>query len=107
MLPLALIFAALLAGHALADGPLQYGLASYKRRALNPWWLTALAAHAGIHSMFVTVITGSLLCGAGELVAHAAIDFLKCEKKINTFVDQSLHVACKVVWIALLAWGVS
>lgn len=36
-----------------------------------------------------------------ESAAHAIIDFGKCEKLYGTGVDQALHLACKILWLAL------
>ncbi len=92
----------LLAGHALADYPLQGDfLAKAKNRAMPipgvPFY-QALGAHAMIHGGFVAVITGIWWLGLLEAVAHALIDDAKCTGKIGFNTDQALHVACKVVW---------
>lgn len=96
--------------HALADFPLQgEHLATAKRRShtgSTPWQL-ALLAHALIHAGFVLLITESVTLGLFELVAHAAIDFAKCEgylgkKRTAFWVDQLLHGTSKVAWVAIL-----
>lgn len=110
----------LIAGHALADYPLQNGaMATCKDRHARlplqkavPWyyWLTA---HALVHGLVVTVLiawwTGqkeaAVLYGVAEFVVHWWIDFMKCEGWTGILADQLLHVACKVVWWALLTYG--
>lgn len=69
-------------------------------------WPGALAAHAAIHGAAVYMITGSPILGVLEFVAHALIDFTKCEGLIGYNIDQTLHVLCKVLWmVCLLYWG--
>lgn len=100
----------LLVGHALADYPLQGDfLALNKSRTgpnLVPWW-QALTAHALIHGGAVAVITGSWQLGFAETVIHAITDHLKCEKKIGINTDQAIHVACKVVWMAIATGAIA
>jgi hypothetical protein len=108
------VFFALLAGHALADFPLQAGpIAVEKDRhsqsALQksvPWyyWLTA---HALCHGGVVYLITQSLTLGLLETVLHWLIDFAKCEKWFNIHVDQALHVLCKVAWCVMIYYGMA
>jgi hypothetical protein len=97
----------LIAGHALADFPLQGDtMAVEKNRHTNgktgvPWfyWLTA---HALIHGLSVALITGRVELGIAEAFAHWLIDFSKCEKWIGIHTDQALHLVCKVLWVYLL-----
>jgi hypothetical protein len=95
----------LLAGHALADFPLQGRfLAEGKDRHTaigRIWWPHALAAHSLIHGGFVTILTGSAALGFAEAAAHWLTDWLKCEGKIGVHVDQTIHLACKVLWFLL------
>lgn len=101
------ILALLIVGHALADYPLQ---GEFLSRAKNhhkpipgvPWW-QALLAHSTIHAGFVGVITGSFWLGLAELVIHAATDHAKCAGRISFGTDQAIHVACKVLWVVILA----
>jgi hypothetical protein len=95
----------LLVGHALADYPLQGDfLAKAKNRSAPiagvPWW-QALSAHALIHGGMVAAITGSVWLGVAETVAHWLIDDVKCRGRIGFNADQGLHVACKLLWIAI------
>ena len=104
------IFALLIAGHALADYPLQGDFLSRAKNRASPLpgvpWYQALGAHAIIHGAVVGVITGSIFLAVFETVAHALIDDAKCTGKIGFNADQALHVACKFVWIAaLISWG--
>lgn len=64
----------MLAGHALADRPLQGDeISRGKNRALNPGglWLQYLAVHGLIHGGAVALVTGLWWLGAAEAVAHA------------------------------------
>lgn len=96
---------AMLVGHALADYPLQGDfLAQGKNRHTTvgaQWWPWLLGSHALIHGGFVWAITGSMTLGVAEIVAHAGIDFMKCEKRIGFHTDQTIHVLCKVAWAAI------
>jgi hypothetical protein len=98
------MFFLLLAGHALADYPLQGEfLAANKARSgpgYVPWW-HALFAHALIHGGLVALITGWWVIGLAETVMHAYIDHLKCEGEIGINMDQFAHIVCKVAWVSL------
>lgn len=102
----------MLVGHAVADYPLQgdwLSKAKNQKLDLVPGeriWPHALACHALIHAGAVQIATGSALLAGLELVAHAAIDFAKCAGRLNYNQDQALHVACKFVWLGLLAVGI-
>lgn len=104
---LAQVLFALLAAHAVADYPLQ---GDFLSRAKNrfapvpgvPWW-QGLGAHALIHGGAVYLITGSLWLGLAEMAVHAVIDDTKCAGRISFNTDQALHVACKCMWVAVLA----
>lgn len=104
------LFASLLAGHALADYPLQGDFLSRTKNRANPIpgvpWYHGLLPHAAIHGGAVGVITGSLTLGLAEFVAHCFIDDAKCMGRISYNQDQALHVACKILWVAVPAvWG--
>lgn len=108
------LFFALLIGHALADYPLQGEyLALHKDRHYKDssgshpphLWIHCLINHAMIHAGFVWLISGSVILGLMELVLHAIIDFIKCEKITSYHTDQLLHIACKVLYVALLWQG--
>lgn len=110
----------LIAGHALADYPLQNeAMATCKDRHAKlplqesvPWYYWLLA-HALVHGLVVALIvafwTGNkelgVLFGILEAAAHLVIDTLKCERVTSIHVDQLLHVACKVAWWAMIANG--
>jgi hypothetical protein len=95
---------AMLIGHALADYPLQGDFLSrgkVRNSNFGSWWPWLLGSHALIHGGFVWAITGSMTIGLAEVGAHAAIDFLKCERRIGFHADQTLHVICKLLWAAI------
>lgn len=96
---------AMTAGHALADYPLQGDfLAKAKNRTAPipgvPWW-QALGAHAIIHGAIVALVTKSTALGIAEALVHAATDDAKCRGKLTFNQDQAIHLACKVLWLAL------
>lgn len=100
------LFFMLVFAHLLADFPLQ---GDFLAKAKNPYtaiegvpWKTALAAHAAIHAEFVWFLTGSWELGAVEFFAHAGIDDMKSRKVFGFNVDQSLHLACKALYIILI-----
>ena len=96
------MFALMIVGHALADYPLQGDFLAKAKNRTTPIkgvpWQQAMTAHAIIHAGFVGIITGSILLGLAEFVAHWLTDDLKCRSKISFNTDQSIHIACKFVW---------
>jgi len=128
------VIAMMVAGHALCDYPLQGDWLSkaknhnfvltpdglkprdefmsiagpeyiYPKGTENIWPL-ALLSHSAIHGAAVWLITGSLLLGALETVAHALIDFLKCDKVIDYNTDQLLHLTFKGLWVLAMFAGI-
>jgi Protein of unknown function (DUF3307) len=101
-----------LVGHAVCDFVLQGEVISgAKSRKKNlaatygegfPPWYYWMSAHALTHGGAVFLITGLWQLGALETALHAAIDHAKCEGRITFDVDQGLHLACKLVYIAVL-----
>lgn len=101
--------ALLLVAHALADYPLQ---GDFMARAKNPTaplpgvpWPWIMSAHAAIHAGFVGLITGSLLLGVLEFIAHWWIDYEKCRGRLTFGQDQSLHLWCKLMWVTMILVG--
>jgi hypothetical protein len=99
------LFALMVAGHALADYPLQGDfLAKAKNHAAPipgvPFY-QALGAHSAIHAGFVGVITGSIWLALAEFTIHTATDYAKCDGRISYNTDQAIHIGCKVAWAAL------
>lgn len=103
------LFALMIVGHCLADYPLQGDfLAKAKNhRAPIPGapWQQALAAHSIIQGGVVGLLTGSIVIGCCEALAHATIDFLKSEGEISFNTDQALHIICKMCWLGLYLLG--
>jgi hypothetical protein len=91
--------------HALADYPLQGEFLANGKNRHTPLgksiWIYCLPSHSMIHAGFVFLVTGNLVLGMGEFLAHLVIDFLKCERKISFRIDQVLHCFCKVIWAYL------
>lgn len=96
------MFGLLVAGHALADYPLQgdFLARAKNRKAPIPGvpWYQALGAHAVIHGGMVGLITGLPGLGVAEAFIHAITDDLKCRGKIGFNTDQAIHVVCKIAW---------
>lgn len=63
------------------------------------WWL---AAHASTHGLAVAVISGFPILGVAEMAAHAGIDWLKGRFRFALALDQSMHLACKALWVILI-----
>jgi hypothetical protein len=101
----------LVCAHALADYPLQgpfLSEAKNRNTALGKlFWPHALFAHSMIHGGFVYMLTGSLWMACAEVVIHGVTDWLKCENRISLNTDQAIHIACKVLWALLAAWGLA
>lgn len=104
------IFLILLCCHFLADYPLQGDFLAKGKNHKNPItgipWYHCLLAHSAIHGLFVGFVLQSPWFGFFEFVAHAIIDYSKCngdfgEGNIAYNIDQALHIACKVAWIIL------
>ena len=93
----------LIAGHALADYPLQGDFLSKAKNHKAPIpgvpWYQAMLAHSAIHGGMVGIITGSVWLGLAEFVLHNLIDYSKCEGKITFNQDQALHMVCKLGWV--------
>lgn len=107
-----------LVGHAVADFWAQSdSVAKMKNRHRDPaqfappgqkpqaMWAYALTAHALMHGAAVVLVTGSLALGVVETVAHWMIDFGKCENWYGIHVDQSLHLACKAIYVIVIVAG--
>ena len=100
------LFALLAMGHFLADFGLQPDRMAVEKcpgcdATLSwKWWLVS---HAAIHALVVSVLTGVIWIGLLEWVLHALIDLAKCRQKYNLLVDQCLHLACKLIWVALIS----
>lgn len=105
------LFALLVAAHALADYPLQGEFLARAKNRFHPVpgvpWYQALGAHAVIHGGMVGAITGSLLLGVLETLVHFVIDDCKCARRIGFNTDQALHVLCKLLWVLMLATGLT
>lgn len=101
---------ALIMVHALCDYPLQGDFLSKAKNPAAPIpgvpWYQAMGAHALIQGGGVWFVTHSVAAAMLETVAHAAIDYAKCRGWLSFNADQLLHVACKVAWVVLLAYGV-
>jgi hypothetical protein len=97
----------LVAGHALADYPLQGDwLSKAKNHTVDSVpgesiWFGALLCHSWIHALAVLLATGSLGLASAELVAHFVIDYAKCSGRIGYNTDQTLKIACKLAWFGL------
>jgi len=95
----------LVAGHAVADYPLQGDFLSRGKNHRAPLpgvpWYQCLLAHALIQGAMVALITKSVTLGLAETLVHAFIDFGKCSGWYGFNFDQALHVAAKLAWVAV------
>ena len=108
-----------LCGHAFADFAIQSEwVATNKNRHVRdrytaeerskmevvwPWLLSAHALH---HGLAVFLVSQKLSLGIVETLVHWVVDFGKTEKWYGFHADQWIHVAFKVLWTALLVYGV-
>lgn len=107
MIALCTVLFWLAVGHALCDFPLQGPYLAACKRRRNPegaggMWFFGLTAHALIHAGAVAMVTGSMVLGMAEFVAHWSIDMAKCEGIISTKTDQLLHFGCKLAWAVIM-----
>ena len=108
------LWAVLMIGHALADFSLQtefmaraknrhvpHGYPDLPTRTL---WVYCLTAHALVHAGAVWLITGNAAFGLAEFILHWLIDWMRIEgKRVNFHLDQALHIACKVIYVLIVA----
>lgn len=108
-------------GHFVADYPLQSDFIAKGKnrfRSVDPAsippgqkpmtvWPWVLTAHAGTHGAAVFLVTGSAGLAAAEMVSHWLIDYGKCANRYGIHADQFMHIACKLLWAALLVSGVA
>ncbi|WP_431321663.1 DUF3307 domain-containing protein [Rhizobium sp. YTU87027] len=103
MLMLALM---LIGAHWVCDYPLQGEfLATAKFK--GPLRFYHLVAHAGIQGAAVALVTANVWLGLAEWAAHTVIDELKVRGKTTFAQDQALHIACKILWLVILATALS
>jgi Protein of unknown function (DUF3307) len=92
----------LIAGHALADYPLQGDFLARGKNFRNPIpgvpWYQCMLAHCMIHAGVVYLITHSLVIGLAEFGLHFMIDYAKCDGRLTFNQDQGLHIVCKGIW---------
>ncbi|MGI9243403.1 MAG: DUF3307 domain-containing protein [Verrucomicrobiales bacterium] len=110
----AVLLFALVIGHSLADFPLQGEFLAIGKEmdgrldefTGSTWptgtWAACLTFHALIHGGMVWAISGSVRLGAVEFVLHWLIDLAKSAGLMGFFVDQSLHILCKIAYVYLL-----
>lgn len=91
----------LLGAHWGCDYPLQGPFLS-EAKAKGPLRFYHLVAHAGIQGTAVALVTGNVWLGLAEWIAHTVIDELKVRGKTSFALDQALHIACKLAWLAII-----
>lgn len=106
-LPLLELLFLLAVGHALADYPLQGDFLARAKEGRVPGVSPAVALfmHSLIHGGLVAYVVGIWWIGVLELVAHYLIDTAKLCGSISFRTDQTLHLACKLVWAVIAVWG--
>jgi hypothetical protein len=70
-------------------------------------WVYALTSHALMHGAAVWFVTGSFTFFLAETAAHWLIDFGKCDNRYGIHLDQGMHIGLKVLYAALITWGIS
>lgn len=104
------LFYLLLCGHAFADYAFQSDFIATAKNHTTPtgaiFWKWVLPAHGLMHSFFVFIITQSIILALFEFLAHCVIDYMKCDGKLTLSQDQLLHIACKVLYVIVLAIGI-
>jgi len=84
----------LLAGHFLADYPLQgeYLATTKNRHNVKDFtWIHSIIAHSMIQGLMVFLITQRLDSALYQLFTHIVVDLMKCEGIIDLNVDQLFH----------------
>lgn len=66
------------------------------------WWLNA---HAATHGLAVALLTSIPLLGVAEMLTHAIIDWSKGRMRFSLALDQSAHLACKLIWVGLISFS--
>ena len=106
-------------GHFVADYPLQSDFISKGKNRFRPVdpasippgqvpmtvWPWVLTAHAATHGTAVLIVTGSPLLALLELISHWLIDYGKCANRYGIHADQTMHIACKLLWAVLFMAG--
>jgi len=93
----------LICSHFLCDYPLQSDFIAIGKSPLKgshngvPWYWIMLS-HAFTHGAGVGIVTGDVLLGILETIAHFFIDVAKCMGITTINQDQFLHIGCKLVW---------
>lgn len=107
MFDAATLLGLLVAGHALADYPLQGDFLAKAKSRLVPGvpWYQAMSAHCSIHAGFVLALTNSPALAVAEFIIHFVADDAKCKGRISYNMDQAIHVGCKVAWVVLTVGG--
>ena len=107
----------LLVVHAICDFPLQTewmvkskapSARQPRSSSSNPGliWVHVLSSHAMIHAGGVALVTGSIMLGMAEFIAHWLTDFGKGKQLYGFHTDQLIHVACKFAWALCLINGI-
>lgn len=92
----------LLAGHVIADTVLQPGWLSIRKYDPNPDHAApAMLIHGAVHALPVAMVTGVWELAIIEMFLHPLIDRAKASGWYGLKTDQALHIACKIVWVAL------
>jgi hypothetical protein len=92
--------------HFLVDFQLQTEfIAETKTPGRSAYWPITLSAHSFGHGLGVAIVLGPYL-GLLEAVTHAVVDLSKAKGLFGNsirgfYVDQAIHIFCKVVWIAI------
>lgn len=100
------IFYELILAHAFFDLAAQSQYISYYKNPLNvhphgTYWPFVLVGHGLINGLGVYIVTGKISLSILETICHAIIDFGSCLRWYPIFVDQGLHLMCKILWTVI------
>lgn len=104
------LFFLLVAVHFLCDFSLQNDFIAqaknHKTTLGSEYWYWVLPAHGFIHGLGVYLVTGSVIYGLIEVVAHSLIDYSKCDGHLDFNADQFLHLFFKFMYVLMIGQGV-
>jgi hypothetical protein len=96
------LFFVLAAAHFLFDFPLQGQYLADGKNRFKPIpgtpWYWCMGGHCMLHAAAVYLITGSIILGFAELLAHLWLDDAKCAGDSTFDRDKICHLTFKLIW---------
>jgi len=100
------MLATLMFAHYVLDYPWQGDFIARAKSRTAPIpgvpWYQILTAHAYMQGFAVGAITGVWWLGLAEFAVHAITDDTKCAGRLTFNQDQTIHMLCKVLWVAVV-----